>query len=126
MYVYRLLRPDEDYTKGISAKNTASTVTVFNHVLHGSQGPGSKYISTCADLKALKDNFAPHSINPGKIVKIDTSMLQIIDLRQQLQRDPYIPSNANQESIKTFNNYAKKFEEVLLVDSVPADYITLA
>lgn len=130
MSVYRLLRPNEDYTQGLYAKTPASPVSVFDHVLNGSSwGSVSKYISTCGDRNVLEAYFVSKSVMPGKVVMINTNMLQpnqIIDLRQQFQRDPFIPPFADPESKNRFNNYANRFQEVLLEGYIPPNSIQLA
>lgn len=130
MIVYRLLRQDENYTHGLSAKNPASAVSVFDHVLKGSRGTPSKYISTCADLDALNKNYAPNAKNPGNVVVINTNRLPFIDLREQDQRNLHIPNFKYPDlkkinKIEKFNNYATKFQEVLLEGFIPASYIQL-
>jgi hypothetical protein len=64
------------------------------------------------------------SKQPGKIVKIDEDKLlsnnvKIIDLRNQNTRDNHKDNSATAELINTFNNFANKFQEVLLVGHVP-------
>lgn len=129
MSVYRLLRQDEDYTLGLYAKDPASPVSVFDHVLNGSWGSMSKYISTCGDRNVLQNCFVLKSVKPGKVVMINTNMLQpnqITDLRQQFQRNQFIPLFTDQESKNKFNNFAKKFQEVLLEGYIPPNCIQLA
>ena len=82
---YRLLRQDESIANGLCAKNIDSTTSVFVHVINGSYGPQSKYISTCGSLAAV-DDLRSKSTQPGNIVKIDEDNLrlndvEIIDLR---------------------------------------------
>ena len=60
----------------------------------------------------------------GEIFKINedklrSSGVEIIDLRCKETRDLYIDKNDSAESIRKCHNFAKKFEEVLLVDKVP-------
>ncbi|XP_063419261.1 uncharacterized protein LOC134702100 [Mytilus trossulus] len=127
-YVYRLLRPEENYENGIRAKNPNSSTSVFRHVLGGSWGPTSKYISTCGSLQALRD-FASKSRRPGEIIKIKIDMLpenvEIIDLRDYLKRMEYIEHTNDEDEIRKFNNFANKFEEVLLAGCIPASCIEL-
>lgn len=125
--LYRLLRPGESIENGISAKNLDSKTSVFVHVTKGSYGPQSKYISTCGTSDAV-EYLKGKSQSPGKIVKIDEDRLRssgavIIDLRFQETRDHYIDDGATEESISKFNNFAKKFQEVLIVDKVPKECI---
>ena len=121
--LYRLLRPDENWQLGLSAKKLDSKTSVFVHVTKGSYGPQSKYISTCGSSDAVED-LKGKSKKPGKIVKINedklrSSGVEIIDLRCEKTRDLYIDAGATKESIDKFNNFANKFEEVLLVGEVP-------
>ena len=124
--LYRLLRPDEDWKLGISAKDPNSTKSVFDHVINGSSWEWrSKYIATCGSLNYVL-TFRSKSVNPGKIVQISEDNLPVvkIDLRTSSNRGiHYLPGNDSNELINIFNNYANKFEEVLLVGDVPASHI---
>ena len=125
--LYRLLRPDEDWQLGVSAKDPNSTKSVFDHVINGSsRGWQSKYIATCGNLKSVL-TFRSKSVNrQGQIVQIseDNLPVVIIDLRTSSNRSiHYLPGNDSNELIDKFNNYANKFEEVLLVGDVPASHI---
>ena len=124
--LYRLLRPDEDWQLGVSAKDPNSTKSVFDHVINGSSwGWQSKYIATCGSLNSVL-TFRSKSVNPGKIVQISEDNLPVvkIDLRTSANRSiHYLPGNDSNELINKFNNYANKFEEVLLVGVVPASHI---
>lgn len=86
-YVYRLLRPDESYENDIEAKDTNSNTSVFDHVVYGSRGPESRYISTCGSLQALMD-LKSKSRSPGDMIKIDINNLpddiEIIDHRKNI------------------------------------------
>ena len=127
--LYRLLRPEESCEDGLRAKNPHSNTSVFVHVTRGSYGPQSKYISTCGSWEAV-NSLRRKSRNPGEIVKIHEDRLpsnvKIIDLRLQEKRDDYIDDDDDdEESIRKFNNFANKFEEVLLVGRVPARCLEL-
>ncbi|MFS1520362.1 hypothetical protein ACIPCA_03395 [Flavobacterium covae] len=52
--VFRLLRPDEDPTKGLSAKKPGRGMTTHGHVSSGSRNKGSQFISTSTDPAALE------------------------------------------------------------------------
>ncbi|WP_236545461.1 hypothetical protein [Tenacibaculum maritimum] len=52
--VYRLLRPDEDPSKGLTAKKPGRGMTVHGHVATGVWNKGSQFISTSIDPDALK------------------------------------------------------------------------
>ena len=124
--LYRLLRPDEDWQLGVSAKDPNSTKSVFDHVINGSSwGWQSKFIATCGRLNSVL-TFRSKSVNPGQIVQISEDNLPVekIDLRTSANRSiHYLPGNDSNELINKFNNYANKFEEVLLVGDVPASHI---
>ena len=120
--LYRLLRQDESIEDGLWAKDPNSETSVFLHVTKGSYGK-SKYISTCGSYEAVA-YLKSKSKQPGKIVKIDEDKLlsnnvKIIDLRNQKTRDNHKDNSATAELINTFNNFANKFQEVLLVGHVP-------
>jgi hypothetical protein len=124
--LYRLLRPDEDWQLGLSAKFPNSTTSVFEYVSNGSWGSYSKYISTCGSLNSVL-SFRSKSRNPrAQIVQISEENLEIekIDLRPATNRMQfYINCSYSNKSINTFNNFARVFEEVLLVGHVPASHI---
>lgn len=127
MLLYRLLRGNENFQFGLSANDPNSNVAVFNHVAYGSNGPDSKYISTCGSLEAVR-RFASNSWNGGMIVSLNTDLapgVEVIDLRDLLVRNNYIPQNASAEALSRFNNFATAFEEVLLVGNIPANCIQL-
>jgi ribosomal protein L33 len=78
-------------------------------------------------LEAVK-TFRSKSVGAvGYIVQIsvDNLAVDIIDLRTQENRDNYYTSKNSKEDINKFNNYAKFFQEVLLVGYVPANHIQL-
>jgi hypothetical protein len=122
--LYRLLHSSECWEDGLCAKCPLSTTSIVDHVINGSSGPQSKYISTCGSWEAV-NSLRSKSRSPGQIVKIHEDRLPssviIIDLRYQENRDDYIDDDDDdEESISKFNNFANKFEEVLLVGHVPA------
>lgn len=127
LYLYRVLRPDEDHTKGLNAAFPESSLSVCDHVAYGSRRK-SKYISTCADLsKAM--NFARlgmqrRGVSKKTIVTIDVDKLrsvpgvQIIDLT-----DPFtlmIHCGTNSRAI----SFAQDWNEVIVVGAIPAHCIT--
>jgi hypothetical protein len=130
--LYRLLRPDENWENGLSAKSPFSDVSVFDHVISGSSMDfNSKYISTFGSLNAML-KFRSKSLTPGaqmvQIVEDDLPVIEKIDLRTSIiRRNQYIPDHPQFPNalINKFNNYAKKFEEVLLVGNVPKSHIQL-
>ena len=123
--LYRLLGPNENWQFGLSAKNALSDKTVFKHVTTGSRVSGSKFISTYGSLNAML-RFTDNCYNSIKIVKIWEKNLPVVKiyLRIQENRDNYhIGNNANEN--EKFDNYARAFEEVLLVGYVPETHVEL-
>ena len=121
--LYRLLRREECCEGILRAKKPNSTKSIFDHVIGGSHGTPSKYISTCGSWRAV-NAFQSKSYDPGLIVKIQKDKLPsgvaIIDLRRQENRYRYIDNDVDNDSISKFNNFAQFFEEVLLIGDVPA------
>ena len=124
--LYRLLKPGDKWQDGLKAKDPNSTISVFDHVINGSSWLSkSKYVSKCGSLKAVL-TFRSKSLNPGIIVQISEDKLPVekIDLRTSSNRsDHYEVGRHCDELINKFNNYANKFQEVLLIGDVPASYI---
>jgi hypothetical protein len=123
-YLYRVLRRNEDCSRGITAKNPLAQVSVYQHVDKGSYHR-SQFISTAASLekaeifgrksKAYREGLAI------KIARIDTQLLTdrmtFIDLSDCNVRDHYFP---NRDRAYYF---ARKFDEVLVVGKIPAKCI---
>ena len=105
--LYRLLRPDEDWQLGLSAKEPNSSTSVFEYVSNGSWGSHSKYISTCGSLNSVL-SLRSKSRNPqAQIVQISEENLEMekIDLRPATNRIQfYIKCSYSNKSINTFNN----------------------
>lgn len=77
-YLYRLLRKDEKpCTDGIKAKSPEANVSIYEHVLNGSKGVSSKYISTSKTEHGVLDlrDICTESPKP-EVVKIDCKGLQ--------------------------------------------------
>ena len=123
--LYRVLRPDEKWEDGLRAKSPLSETTVYEHIISGSCGPQSKYISTCGSLHAVL-SFILNSTNNSSIVKIWEKNLPIdkIDLRTNENRKKYL-IKGNYDGNNKFNGFANKFEEVLLVGDVPVTHVEL-
>ena len=130
-FLYRLLREDEWHYEptrlgkntraklngSIKAKNPNSDVCVLTHVSVGSYSPKhSKYISTPASQQAI-ETFARNSKSEIKmVVKINCQLLRdvdYIDLTDKVIRDKHIPPDEERAC-----NFAKKFQEVLLVGEI--------
>lgn len=120
--LYRLLRADEDPAEGLTAKNPNSDVNVNSHVLNGSYGPGSRYISCSKTLERINE-FASRSITfPRRIVRIeinenDPDIKRIIDLTNFYELSQHV---FTQQGI----NFARKFDEVLVEGRIRAECIT--
>ncbi|XP_062594968.1 uncharacterized protein LOC134256337 [Saccostrea cucullata] len=119
---YRLLRPDEDPTLGLFAKNQFSDViSVEDHVTNRSQaGYASRYISCCKTWDAVRDFAANTYTSPKRIVQttIKYPTIQTIDLTDPNNQLLYFPHN--QRAINNVN----RFQEVLILDHVPPDCIS--
>nr|BAF03560.1 clam ADP-ribosylating protein CARP-1 [Meretrix lamarckii] len=135
-YLYRVLRDDEDPSKGLSARNPgATTAKVSSHVNGLKRSP---YISTTASKHAAqafywlsvkkwakknkKEREDPQKT--FKIVEIDKDTLikenksvEVIDLSDKSVRDEYLKGN------KKLQNYAAKYEEVLVKGFIPANCV---
>ncbi|QFU88341.1 RHS repeat-associated core domain-containing protein [Amycolatopsis sp. YIM 10] len=112
--VYRNLRPDEDHTKGLVAKNPDATYKPGGHITSGSR-PNfrSQYISTTTDIEVAK------KWNNGRLVEIDLDKFDgtVIDASTQAARDAAGIRGA------TANRLAESSKEVLLVGHVPPEAI---
>ncbi|XP_061174820.1 uncharacterized protein LOC133183966 [Saccostrea echinata] len=119
---YRLLRPDENPSLGLFAKNQFSDVfSVEDHVTNGSKaGYDSRYISCCKTWEAVVDFAANTFTNPKRIVQITIKYptIQRIDLTDPTKQMMYFP--CNQKAI----NYVNRFQEVLILDKVPPDCLS--
>ena len=128
--LYRLLRPDESLSvrllQGLSAKQPSFNISVVEHVSTGSSaGFQSQYISTSGSLNSVlqfRKNIEK------EIVQISEDCLPVtkIDLRTSSSRsEHFVPGMFPNELINKFNNFARVYEEVLLVGHVPASHIQL-
>jgi hypothetical protein len=127
-FLYRLLRPGEEYLSGISPKNSQSSTSAEMHVASGSSSNiGSKYVSCSKSLDSVK-SFAYRVRKAWRpqmryIVQIDRSLLgddvEEIDLTKDEIRDNYLTSSRSDRN-------ARRFNEVLLVpkNRIPPTSIT--
>ncbi|XP_062598051.1 uncharacterized protein LOC134259489, partial [Saccostrea cucullata] len=118
-----LLRPNEDPSRGLSAKDPSSDVTVEEHVTHGSRGPASRFISCCKSYSAIERFVANTWTYPVRIVQIDIDeldpgIIEIIDLTDPKIVDVYF--NKDNERGRNFASWA---EEVLVVGRIPPECI---
>ena len=125
--LYRLLRPDEDWQLGVSPKDPNSTKSVFGHVINGSRwGWQSKYIATCGSLNSVLTFRSKSRNSTGQSVQISEDNLPVFknDLRKWSNRkNHYIHDIDSNESINRFNNFTRKYDEVLLIGYVPNTHV---
>lgn len=116
--VYRVIRPEEDVSQGLIAKNPNAHYTPEGHVLNGSR-PGfkSQYISTTTDLNIAR-TWADKTGN--RIVEIDLTKVEsnVINLSTESGRSTYLKG-------VTATNFAKSSSEVLIEEFVPSSAIKL-
>ena len=116
--LYRLLRSDEDPKyDGITAEEPDANVTVHDHVSFGSKYC-SQYISTSASWEAIM-TFTNYKLSfPKRIAKINVDTLEeigdvkFIDLTDEDNRIDLLDD-------ARANNFARKFEEVLIIWEIP-------
>ena len=117
--VYRVIRPDEDPSAGIFAKNSGRDMSVTGHVQSGSRNKGSQYISTTTDLD-VANHWANESGN--SIVEIDLKSLpegtRVYDLSTEEGRDMYLSNDRSK-------GFASASSEVLITDEVPTEGVTV-
>ncbi|XP_060602684.1 uncharacterized protein LOC132755782 [Ruditapes philippinarum] len=137
-YLYRILRDDEESLTGLSARNPEMTnVTVSAHVNGLKKSPN---ISTSASKKALRayanfrmavqnsqreqqnngpavkdEHFTAVEINKDQLIMDKGKEIQIFDLSRDEERDKYLTDGQKQ--------FAAKYEEVLIMGFVPAEYV---
>lgn len=128
MEVYRLLRTDENPAIGLFAKARNHQSSVVLHVAYGSNNQ-SRFISACGSLQCAINFRANNQKNNGPIVKISiTEGMTFFDLRTPDQRQHILVTenvNGPPETINMFHNFAASFQEVLIVDQVPAGNIVV-
>ncbi|XP_053399876.1 uncharacterized protein LOC123557582 isoform X2 [Mercenaria mercenaria] len=129
--LYRVLRDDEDPSKGLTARNPEATdAKVSSHVNGLKKSP---FISTTASKQAIEAFYwlaikRYKKSNKSKtekrftVVQIDKEKLleenknvEVIDLSDDTIRKKYLSGKVL--------NYARKYEEVLVKGFVPAEYI---
>ncbi|KAK3101131.1 hypothetical protein FSP39_001186 [Pinctada imbricata] len=115
---FRLLRDDESDTSDLVAKDPRSSLSVEYHVLNGSKGNSSRYISTCKSydsvrrLVSLKRRGDTNMIRVVRI-NLDDVKTEIIDLTDPVYRERYLNSSRAKD-------LASLFEEILIVGRVPS------
>lgn len=127
-YVYRLLRFDESYERGLFPKNINSTRSVKEHVESGgSKGFGSKFISCCKTKNgiyrmaefAFKSNIYRRKVVRINVTKLNSENVNVIDLTDLSVRHKFL--SASQPAC----SYADMYEEVILEPKthIPADCV---
>ncbi|XP_053399852.1 uncharacterized protein LOC128546192 [Mercenaria mercenaria] len=129
--LYRVLRDDEDPSKGLTARNPEATdAKVSSHVNGLKKSP---FISTTASKQAIeafywlaikryKKSNKSKTEKKFTVVQIDKEKLleenknvEVIDLSDDTVRKKYLSGKVL--------NYARKYEEVLVKGFVPAKYV---
>lgn len=115
-YLYRVLRPTETTVNGIHAKNPWAKFKVKEHVANG------RLSTTASSSKAVEFASKDPNYQPGnkRIAQINTERLQnvqYIDLTNPSVLYSEIPDDERAQ------NFARHFEEVLIVGDIPADCI---
>lgn len=132
-YLYRVLTDDEDPSKGLSARDPSNTTAKVSSHVNGLKK--SPYISTTASKhaaqafywlavkkwdKKYKTNgqktFTIVEIDKNKLIK-ENGNVEVVDLSDKTVRDNYLEGN------KKLQNYAAKYEEVLVKGFIPANCI---
>ncbi|XP_060598113.1 uncharacterized protein LOC132751918 [Ruditapes philippinarum] len=120
--LFRVLRDNEDISRGIRPKNPNANKTIEEHVDNGSYSQ-SQYISTSASREAAID-FAKKGYNysPGsrKIAVINTKKMPTSVIYTDLT-DPDILYEEIEDD--RAQNFARKFEEVVIEGCIPAHCI---
>ncbi|QYS90044.1 Putative deoxyribonuclease RhsC [Flavobacterium columnare] len=118
--VFRLLRPDEDPSKGLSAKKPGRGMTTHGHVSTGSRNKGSQFISTSTDPAALEKWREPGQ----RMVSFDTD-----DVVPDVKGNKNIIDISTVEKAKANGvgsvsaKMSASSKEVLVEGHVPADKI---
>lgn len=126
-YVYRLLRFDESYERGLFPKNINSTRSVKEHVESGSKGFGSKFISCCKTNEGIhrmaefasESNIYRREVVRINVTKLNSENVKVIDLTDLSVRHKFL--SASQPACR----YADMYKEVILEPKthIPADCV---
>ena len=119
-YIYRVLRSDEDPSKGLQARDPSVTNVKPSSHVHGEKR--SPYISTCATLEAAEMYASlakEKGYQRGPLVKINIKKLK------QMANVEIIVLNKSHFSEKDARgrNWAFKYREVLIRGNIPAECI---
>jgi len=112
---YRVIRPDEDPSIGLFAKNPSATYTPEGHVINGSRPRfASQYISATKSL-AVAEHWAAQTGN--RIVEIDLTRINgsVIDVSGECG---ILKGNSAK-------NFARKSQEILILGNVPPNAIRI-
>ncbi|KAI6659794.1 hypothetical protein LOD99_10649 [Oopsacas minuta] len=133
-YLYRALRPNEDFQQDLFCVAPHSKRTINQHIASGLTNP-SRFISTTTDLECAIDWAATADQKTSEIygnertviVKIDIKYLkkyypnvyyEACDLTLQCNIDHYLTSEKQE-------NYAAAYQEVLFVDWIPKGAVSV-
>lgn len=126
-YVYRLLRPGEQFSNGIYPKDISSEKSILNHVVHGSDSSyKTKFISCCKTMEGIKRISKNHCLDycDRDIVKINVQKLNrvevtVIDLTTSTAGIQYLKGDFNVHCL------SKMYEEIILEpkNCIPGDCV---
>ena len=121
-FLYRLLRPDENpQVNGIKAECPGANVSVHEHVSTGSNRK-SQYISSCASPEAVETFAERSSTFPKRVAKINVDELEDIGEARFIDLTEWDNRLDLLEDDKAMN-FARKFEEILIVGEIPTSCI---
>lgn len=125
-YCYRALRTDEFPAKGLFAKDPASTATVMDHILRGSEKTfKSPFISVTTELRIAVAFGGPFQ----EIAAIrwtawkEKTKGEVINFASADNRDLLLRDDENEKAMANVM-YARRSQEMLLRKEVPAEYVT--
>lgn len=125
-YVYRLLRPGEQFSDGIYPKDISSKKSILDHVIHGSDfSHKTKFISCCKTMEGIKRISKNHYLDycDRVIVKINVQKLNpeevtVIDLTTST-------GSQHLKSSFTAQRFSRMYEEIILEPKkcIPGDCV---
>lgn len=126
-YVYRLLRPGEQFSDGIYPKDISSEKSILEHVLHGSHyNHKTKFISCCKSMVGIEAIAKRHRIDGSNrnVVKINVQKLNreevsVIDLTTDTAGSQHL------EGVFRAQDFSRMYEEIILEpkNCIPGDCI---
>lgn len=113
-YVYRVLRFNESYTEDIHPKDVNSNLSIEDHVLNGTSGTKSRFVSCCKTIDGVNELARNTSFENKKrdvvkinLRKLDPKEVTVIDLTDKNTRDQHL------DHPKALC-FAQMYEEVIL------------